>query len=117
MRTKTNVARKKYTRKIFKRAKGFVMGRGKMYRTTVETVDRAEVFATRDRRAKKRTLRSLWIIRIGAAVAGFGLNYSRFIAGLKKAGITLDRKSLADMAVRDAEGFKAVVELVKAKLA
>ena len=117
MRTKTNVARKKFTRKIFKRAKGFVMGRSKMYRTAVETVDRAEVYATRDRRAKKRTLRALWITRIGAAVAGFGLNYSRFIAGLKKAGITLDRKTLADMAVRDAEGFKAVVEQVKAKLA
>jgi large subunit ribosomal protein L20 len=117
MRTKTNVARKKYTRKIFKRAKGFVMGRGKMFRTAAETVERAESYATRDRRAKKRTLRSLWIVRIGAAAEQFGLNYSRFIAGLKKAGITLDRKVLADLAVRDEAAFKALVEQAKAKLA
>ncbi|HYF48732.1 MAG TPA: 50S ribosomal protein L20, partial [Planctomycetota bacterium] len=74
MRTKTNVARKKYTRKVFKRAKGFYMGRRKMYRTAVETVERAEAFATRDRRAKKRTFRALWITRISAAAALHGLN-------------------------------------------
>lgn len=117
MRTKTNVARKKYTRKVFKRAKGFVMGRGKMFRTAAETVERAESYATRDRRAKKRTLRSLWIVRIGAAAEQLGLNYSRFISGLKKAGITLDRKVLADLAVRDEAAFKALVEQAKAKLA
>src|SRR5204863_4298824 len=92
MRTKTNAARKKYTRKVFKRAKGFVMGRSKMFRTAVETVERAEAFATRDRRTKKRTFRSLWIVRIGAAASKFGLNYSRFMNGLKKAGIGLNRK-------------------------
>jgi large subunit ribosomal protein L20 len=117
MRTKTNVARKKYTRKVFKRAKGFVMGRSKMFRTAVETVERAEAYATRDRRAKKRTFRSLWIVRIGAAAEQHGLNYSRFINGLKKAGITLDRKILADMAVRDEAAFKALVDTAKAKLA
>ena len=117
MRTKTNVSHKKYTRKIFKRAKGFIMGRGKMYRTAVETVERAEVYATRDRRTKKRTLRSLWITRISAAVAQHGLNYSRFIAGLKKAGVLMDRKMLADLAVRDAAAFKALVDQAKAKLA
>lgn len=117
MRTKTNVARKKYTRKIFKRAKGFVMGRNKMFRTTVETVERAEAYATRDRRTKKRTLRSLWIVRIGAATETLGLSYSRFINGLKKAGIILDRKILADLAVRDEGAFKALVEQAKAKLA
>lgn len=117
MRTKTNVARKKYTRKVFKRARGFVMGRGKMYRTAVETVDRAEVYATRDRRARKRTFRSLWIVRISAAAAQHGLNYSRFMNGLKKAGVTLDRKSLADLAVRDEAAFKALIEQAKAKLA
>jgi len=117
MRTKTNVARKKYTRKIFKRARGFVMGRRKMFRTAVETVERAEVFATRDRRAKKRTLRSLWITRISAAAAQNGLNYSRFMAGLKKAGVLLNRKVLADLAVRDAAAFKTLVEQAKAKLA
>ena len=117
MRTKTNVARKKYTRKVFKRASGFVMGRGKMFRTAVETVERAEAYATRDRRTKKRNFRSLWIVRVGAAAEQHGLNYSRFINGLKKAGITLDRKILADMAVRDVEAFKALVTQAKAKLA
>ena len=117
MRTKTNVARKKHTRKLFKRARGFVMGRSKMYRTAAETVERAESYATRDRRAKKRTFRALWITRIGAAVAQQGLNYSRFMSGLKKAGIALDRKMLADLAVRDEAAFKAIVEQVKAKLA
>jgi large subunit ribosomal protein L20 len=117
MRTKTNVARKKYTRKVFKRAKGFVMGRGKLFRTAVETIERAEAYATRDRRARKRTLRSLWITRLSAAVAPHGLNYSRFINGLKKAGITLDRKVLADLAVRDEAAFKALVDQAKAKTA
>jgi len=117
MRTKTNVARKKYTRKVFKRASGFVMGRSKMFRTAVETVERAEAYATRDRRTKKRTFRSLWIVRIGAAAEQNGLNYSRFINGLKKAGITLDRKILADIAVRDAAAFKALADQSKAKLA
>ena len=117
MRTKTNAARKKYTRKVFKRAKGFVMGRNKMFRTTVETIERAEAYATRDRRAKRRTLRGLWITRIAAAVELCGLNYSRFIAGLKKAGISLDRKILADLAVRDEAAFKALVDQAKAKLA
>jgi len=117
MRTKTNVPRKKYAKKVFKRAKGFVMGRGKMFRTAVETVERAEAYATRDRRVKKRTLRSLWIVRIGAAAEQLGLNYSRFMNGLKKAGILLDRKSLAELAVRDEAAFKALVEQAKAKLA
>jgi large subunit ribosomal protein L20 len=117
MRTKTNAARKKFTRKVFKRAKGFVMGRNKMFRTAIETVERAEAYATRDRRAKKRTFRALWITRIAAAANLHGLNYSRFIAGLKKAGITLDRKILADLAVRDEAAFKALAEQAKAKLA
>ena len=117
MRTKTNVPRKKYVKKVFKRAKGFVMGRSKMFRTAVETVERAEAYATRDRRNKKRTFRSLWIIRIGAAAAANGMNYSTFINGLKKAGITLDRKILADLAVRDEAAFKALADQAKAKLA
>ena len=117
MRTKTNTSRKKYTRKVFKRAKGFVMGRNKMFRTAVETVERAEAFATRDRRTKKRTFRKLWIVRLNAAVAQYGLNYSRFIAGLKKAGIDLNRKILADLAVRDEAAFKGLAEQAKAALA
>jgi large subunit ribosomal protein L20 len=115
MRTKTNVPRKKYTKKIFKRAKGFVMGRSKMFRTTVETVERAEAFATKHRRLKKRTFRSLWIVRIGAAAEQQGISYSRFMNGLKKAGVTLDRKVLADLCVRDEAAFKALVDLAKAQ--
>lgn len=117
MRTKTNTARKKYVRKVMKRAKGFVMGRKKMFRTAVETVERAEAFATRDRRTKKRTLRSLWIVRINAAVLQHGINYSRFMNGLKKSGVLLDRKILADLAVRDTSAFKALVDQAKTKIA
>jgi len=117
MRTKTNVHRKKHVKKIFERAKGFVMGRSKMYRTAAETVERAEAYATRDRRAKKRTFRALWITRISAAAALHGLNYSRFMNGLKKAGIIIDRKMLADLAIRDEAAFKALAEQAKAKLA
>ena len=113
MRTKTNVPRKKYVKKIFKRAKGFVMGRKKMFRTTVETVERAEAYATRDRKTRKREFRSLWIVRIGAAVEAHGLNYSQFIHGLKVAGINLDRKILADLAVRDEGAFKELIDTAK----
>lgn len=117
MRTKTNVARKKYMKKVLKRAKGFVGGRRKMIRTVMETVERAEVYATRDRRARKRQFRSLWITRISAAVKPKGINYSRFISGLVKAGVNLDRKMLADMAVRDEAAFNQLVDLAKAKTA
>ncbi|MBI3829506.1 MAG: 50S ribosomal protein L20 [Planctomycetes bacterium] len=117
MRTKSNVARKKYMKKVLKRAKGFVGGRRKMIRTVMETVERAEVYATRDRRARKRTFRALWITRISAAVKTKGLNYSRFISGLVKAGVNLDRKMLADMAVRDEAAFNQLVDLAKAKTA
>jgi large subunit ribosomal protein L20 len=117
MRTKTNVARKKYMKKVLKRAKGFVGGRRKMIRTVMETVERAEVYATRDRRTRKRQFRSLWITRISAAVKPKGINYSRFISGLVKAGVNLDRKMLADMAVRDEAAFNQLVDLAKAKTA
>ena len=116
MRTKNNVPRKKYIKKIFKRAKGFVMGRGKMIRTTMETVERAEAFATRDRKTRKRTFRSLWITRIAAAAGLHGMNYSQFINGMKKAGVKLDRKMLADLAVRDEATFKTLVDQAKASL-
>jgi large subunit ribosomal protein L20 len=117
MRTKTNVSRKKYTRKILKRAKGFVGGRRKMIRTVMETVERAEQYATRDRRVRKREFRSLWITRLSAAVKAQGLNYSRFMSGLKRAGVSMDRKMLADLAVRDEAAFTRLVETAKAKLA
>ena len=117
MRTKTNVARKKFIKKQLKRAKGFVGGRRKMIRTAMETVERAEVYATRDRRARKREFRSLWITRISAAVKQRGLNYSRLIHGLNKAGVSIDRKMLAEMAVRDEAAFTQLVDLAKARTA
>ncbi len=113
MRTKTNVARKKYTKKVLRRAKGFVGGRRKMIRGAMETVERAEAYATRDRRVKKSEFRSLWIIRISAACKQHGLNYSAFMSGLKKAGVGLDRKVLADLALRDEDAFKQLAETAK----
>ena len=85
-------------------------------RTVKETVVRANCYATRDRRARKRVFRALWITRINAATRMVGLRYSEFIAGLKKANIALDRKTLAEMAVRDAKAFDQVVGLAKKAL-
>jgi large subunit ribosomal protein L20 len=86
-------------KKVLKQAKGYWGGRRRLYRTAAETVLRALAFAHRDRRAKKREFRSLWILRINAACRALGLPYSSFMSGLKKAGVTLDRKVLADLAV------------------
>jgi len=116
MRVRRGAARRKSKRRIFKRAKGFRGGRSKLLRTVKETVLRADVFATRDRRTRKRDFRRLWIVRINAAVRMRGLRYSEFINGLKKANIELDRKSLAEMAVYDSVAFDRVVELAKAAL-
>ena len=99
--------------KILKMAKGFTGGRRKLYRTAVESVDRSLSFAYRDRKVKKRQFRKLWIVRINAAVREHGLSYSRFIDGLNKAQVALDRKILADLAVSDPAGFAAVAKLVK----
>ena len=113
MRTRRGAARRQSKKRWFQRAKGFRGGRGKLLRTVKETVVRANCYATRDRRVRKREFRSLWIIRINAAVRMHGLRYSQFIAGLKKANIELDRKTLSQMAVYDPTGFAAVVDLVK----
>ena len=99
-----------------KKAKGYRGGRSKLYRTAKETLVRAEAFAYRDRRARRREFRKLWIIRINAAVRERGLRYSEFIHGLSKAQIELDRKMLADMAVRDPGAFDSVVDRVKQAL-
>src|SRR5215475_6696861 len=104
-------------KKILKRAKGYVGGRGRLYRTAAETVLRAGAFAYRDRRLKKRTARALWIVRINAACRNVGLSYSRFMAGLKKAGILLDRKILAELAVSDPTAFAKLAETAKAQRA
>ena len=117
MRTTNGAARAKAKKRLLKKAKGYRGGRGNMSRTVQETLLRAGAFAFRDRKVRKREMRSLWIIRINAACRERGLRYSQFIAGLAKAGIALDRKSLAEMAVNDVAGFDTVVEMVKAKLA
>ena len=116
MRTQRGAARRQSKRRLFRRAKGFRGGRGKLLRTTKETVVRADCYATRDRRVRKREFRALWITRINAATRQLGLRYSEFIAGLKKANITLDRKTLAEMAVNDVAAFVKVVEAVKTAL-
>lgn len=116
MRTTKGAARRQSKRRIFQRAKGFRSGRGKLLRTVKETIIRADAFSTRDRRAKKRDFRRLWITRINAAVRMAGLRYSEFISGLKKANIMLNRKVLADMAVCDPAAFAAVVSVARSAL-
>jgi large subunit ribosomal protein L20 len=98
-------------------AKGYWGAKHRLFRTATEAVDKAGVYAYRDRKQKKRNFRNLWIARINAAARAQGLSYSRFMAGLKKAGIGLDRKILADMAVSDPQGFAKIAERAKAQLA
>ncbi|TVS20745.1 MAG: 50S ribosomal protein L20 [Planctomycetaceae bacterium] len=117
MRTTKGAARNQAKKRLFKRAKGYRGGRGKLLRTVKETLVRAGAYAYRDRRVRKRDFRKLWIIRINAAVREHGLRYSEFMCGLKKAGIELDRRTLSEMAVNDPAGFGAIVEQVKATLA
>jgi large subunit ribosomal protein L20 len=113
-RTKNTVAGRERRTKVLKQAKGFRGGRRTMYRTARETVERAGVYAYRDRRVKKREFRSLWISRINAAARINGLSYSRFINGLKKAAVDIDRKMLAEMAVNDAAGFSKLADVARA---
>jgi large subunit ribosomal protein L20 len=103
-------------KKIMKMAKGYVGGRGRLYKSARETVERALVFAYRDRRVKKRTFRGLWITRIGAAAKLNGLSYSQFIKGLKQAGVELDRKILAELAIVDLPAFGQLAQTAKSHL-
>ncbi|MCC7084222.1 MAG: 50S ribosomal protein L20 [Pirellulales bacterium] len=116
MRTTSAVPRNRAKKRLFKRAKGFVGGRRKLLRTATETLIRSGVSAFRDRRRRRRDLRSLWIIRINAAARERGLRYGEFMSGLMKAKIELDRKTLSEMAIADAPAFDAVVGLVKTAL-
>ena len=100
-------------KKVMKAAKGYWGGRHRLFRSATEAVDRALCYAYRDRRQKKRSFRGLWIARINAAVRLHGLSYSKFISGLKKANINLDRKVLADLAVNDPAGFARIAQTVK----
>lgn len=100
-------------KKFLKRAKGFVGGRRKLYRTARETVQRAMMFATRDRRDTKSVMRKLWITRISAGLSEHGVNYSTFIAGLKKANVELDRKIMSELAFHDPKAFAELVRIAK----
>ncbi|MSU88214.1 50S ribosomal protein L20 [Rhodobacteraceae bacterium 2CG4] len=105
-------------RKVVKAAKGYYGARSRNFRTATQAVDKAQQYATRDRKNKKRTFRALWIQRINAGVRAHdeNLNYSRFMGGLIKAGIEVDRKVLADLAVHEPEAFNAIVDQAKAAL-
>ena len=100
-------------KKIIRQAKGYWGRRKNLLRTAKEAVDRALAYAYRDRRARKREFRKLWITRINAAARLAGLNYSSFIAGLKRNNVEIDRKILADLAVRDPKAFQALAEIAK----
>ena len=117
MRTTKGSARNRAKKRLRKRTKGYRGGRGTLLRTMKETALRAGQYSFRDRRTRKREFRRLWIIRINAAVRERGLRYSEFICGLTKAGIELDRKSLAELAVSDPASFDAVVAQAKEALA
>ena len=116
VRAHSSVTTRRRRKKVLKQAKGYRGSRSKLYKTAKETLIRALVFSYRDRRVRRRDFRRLWITRIGAATKLNGLSYSRFINGLNKAGVRLDRKVLAEIAVRDETGFAALVEQAKAAL-
>lgn len=103
-------------KKLLKMAKGYVGGRGRLYRAARETVERALAFAYRDRRVRRREFRSLWVIRINAAARLSGLSYNQFMNGLNKAGVALDRKILADLAVSDMPAFGQIAQFAKIHL-
>ncbi len=117
MRTTIGHARRQSKKRLFKAAKGYRGARSKNLRTVKESLLRSGAFAFRDRRSKKREFRKLWIIRINAAVHQHGLRYSEFIHGLKLSNLELDRKTLSELAIRDSQGFSAIVDQVKLALA
>ena len=117
MRAPKGAARNRKKKRIFKAAKGFVGGRRKTYRQARETVERGLTYAYRDRKARKREIRSLWIVRINAACRDNGLSYSRLIAGLKAAGVEVDRKILAALALDDPRAFGEIAALARTNAA
>ena len=110
--TNASASRERRRRRLAK-AKGFYGARSKLFRTATEAVDRAMRLSTIHRKLKKRDYRQLWIARVNAASRAEGISYSKFIAGLIKAGVTLNRKSLSEIAIHDPEGFKTLVEIAK----
>ena len=115
-RVKRSVHARKKRRKVLGQAKGYWGLKSRSYRYAKEQVEHSLVYAYRDRKNKKRTFRQLWIVRINAAARANGLSYNRFMAGVRQAGIELDRKSLADLAVNDPAAFAVVAEQAKAAL-
>ncbi len=115
-RVKRGTKRRAKRKKILERASGYYLTKSKLYRSAKESVERALKFAYAGRRQKKRQFRSIWIVRIGAAAKQNGLSYNQFIHGLKKAGVELDRKILADVAVHDPAGFTALATQAKSAL-
>lgn len=116
-RTTGAPARRRRKKKILRKAKGYFGARKKLYRTAKDAVERGWEYAYRDRKQKKRNFRRLWITRINAASRQHDLSYSRFINGLQRAGVELDRKALADLAVRNPEAFAALADRAKQGLA
>jgi large subunit ribosomal protein L20 len=116
-RVKRSTKRRERRRKILRRAKGYFLTKSKLYQAAKEQVEKGLRYAYRDRRNRKREFRKLWILRIGAAARLNGLSYSQLINGLKRSGVEIDRKILADIAVRDAAGFAQLAEQAKAALA
>ena len=116
-RVKRGVQARRRHKKVLKQAKGYYNARRKVFRVAKQAVTKALQYAYIGRKQKKRNFRSLWITRINAAARINGMSYSRFMNGLQKAGITLDRKVLADIAVHDAQGFAALAEKAKSALA
>ena len=116
-RVKRGVTARRRHKKVLKQAKGYYNARRKVFRVAKQAVTKALQYAYIGRKQKKRNFRSLWIARINAASRANGISYSRFMNGLMKAGITLDRKVLADIAVHDAQGFSALAEKAKGALA
>jgi len=112
-RAKGGFKTRRRRKKVLDKAKGYYGAKSRLYRIATEAVDKAMQYAYRDRKNKKREFRALWNIRINAAVRSFGLTYSQFISGLKKANIALNRKSLADMAYNDPSAFNQLVEKVR----
>ena len=117
MRVTNAPASRERRRRRLALAKGFRGGRSKLFRTATEAVDRAQRLATVHRKLRKREFRSLWIARINAATRAEGMSYSRFIEGLTKAGVEINRKMLSEIAIHDADGFKKIVETARSALA
>lgn len=115
-RVKRGVTARARHKKVLKQAKGYYGARSKIYRVASQAVDKAGQYAYRDRRQRKRQFRALWIVRINAAARENGLSYSRFMDGLNKASVEMDRKVLADIAVHDQDGFAVLAETAKAAL-